>query len=413
MDTQGDTTRQRDKSGRFLPKASATLQVQEDTASPFRYSPHFLPTTPSSSLSDQFLPSTPSSSLTIDSFSTHRTNINPIADSPVTSPLTDTPPTPPTPTAVAMDNRTDLIANLPTFDGGEDIGKENPRAFIAKVRRTFLLSGLTDVQKIAVFELSLVEGGPAKEWFDELSEDDKATWNSLMAAFDARWPARVVVAKTAAEKQDDLRQHTLKESDLLKKQELTDGREAYSHVVWAEKALRLAKLIPDTNHLLVPQSKAQLPDPLRDCLTDECDTWEAFTEAVKNVKLTKLREKIKRKEEEVSLRRKVESLENASRQPQTPSKILANTLSRFRLSTPIPQPNFGSSRPAQTRTNTTYRGGRTEAEKWNLISRIPDPLPDTPTNRAAYRDSVAQWHRENPTANVGSEDRPYPCTPGT
>ncbi|KAG6823971.1 hypothetical protein H0H92_008418 [Tricholoma furcatifolium] len=394
MDIQSNTSRQRDKSGRFLPRANATPQVQEeDTLFPFQYTLPFLPTTPSSSLSTQFLPSTPSSSLTLDSFTAHRTSFNPTADSPITSPLTDAPPTPPTPPEpVSMNNRTDLIASLPTFDGGEDVGKENPRAFIAKVRRTFLLSGLTDEQKIAVFELSLVEGGPAKEWFDGLAGEEKTSWNELMAAFDTRWPARVVVAKTAAEKQDDLRQHVLKESDLLRKQELTDGREAYSHVVWAEKALRLAKLIPDTNHLLVPQSKAQLPEALRDCLADDCDTWEVFTEAVKNVKLTKLREKMKKREEEVSLRKKVESLENANRQPQTPSKLLANTLSRFRLSTPIPQPNFGAPHQTQQRTPSTYRGGRTEAEKWNMISRIPDPLPDTPANRAAYRDNIAQWH---------------------
>ncbi|KAG6823656.1 hypothetical protein H0H92_009517 [Tricholoma furcatifolium] len=311
-----------------------------------------------------------------------------------------------------MDNRVDLIANLPTFDGGEDVGKENPHAFIAKVRRTFLLLGLNDEQKIAVFELSLIEGGPAKEWFDGLTGDAKTTWNGLTEAFDTRWPARAVVAKTAAEKQDDLRQHTLAEKDLLQKKELTDGREAYSHVVWAEKALRLAKLIPDTNHLLVPQSKAQLPEALRDCLTDDCDTWESFTEAVKGVKLAKLRERIRKKEEDDKLRKKVESLENATRQPQTPSKLLANTLNRFRISAPIPQPNFNTARQPQ-RAPGTYRGGRSEQEKWEIISRLPDPPQDTPANRASHRDRVSQWHRENPTTNVTSEDRPYPCTPGT
>ncbi|KAG6852025.1 hypothetical protein H0H87_011279, partial [Tephrocybe sp. NHM501043] len=131
-----------------------------------------------------------------------------------------------------MDNYTNLIANLPTFNRGEDIRKENPHTFIAKVHRTFLLSRLTDKQKIMVFELFLVEGGLAREWFDKLSGDAKTTWNGLMAAFNVCWPARVIVAKTAAEKQDDLRQHMLLEKDLLQKQKLMDGREAYSHIVW-------------------------------------------------------------------------------------------------------------------------------------------------------------------------------------
>ncbi|KAG6856055.1 hypothetical protein H0H87_008025 [Tephrocybe sp. NHM501043] len=121
-----------------------------------------------------------------------------------------------------MDNHTDLIANLPTFNRGEDIGKENPHMFITK---------------ITVFELLLVEGGPAREWFDKLSGDAKTIWNSLMVAFNACWPARVIIAKTAAEKQDDLKQHTLLEKDQLQKQELMDGREAYLHIIWAEKAL--------------------------------------------------------------------------------------------------------------------------------------------------------------------------------
>ncbi|KAG6807162.1 hypothetical protein H0H87_012090 [Tephrocybe sp. NHM501043] len=138
------------------------------------------------------------------------------------SPITEAPPTLLTPPALLkMDNYTNLIANLPTFNRGEDIRKENPHTFIAK---------------IMVFELFLVEGGLAREWFDKLSGDAKTTWNGLMAAFNVCWPARVIVAKTAAEKQDDLRQHMLLEKDLLQKQKLMDGREAYSHIVWVEKA---------------------------------------------------------------------------------------------------------------------------------------------------------------------------------
>ncbi|KAG6807325.1 hypothetical protein H0H92_007995 [Tricholoma furcatifolium] len=310
-----------------------------------------------------------------------------------------------------MEARPDLVASLPTFDGGEDSGKENPRAFIAKIKRTFLLSRLANEQKVAVFELSLVEGGPAQEWFAGLEDTEKATWESLAAAFDARWPARAIVAKTTAEKQDDLRQHKLAEKDLLQKRELTDGREAYSHIVWAEKALRLARLIPDTNHLLVSQSKTQLPQALQDCLADDCDMWESFTNTVKNVKITKLREKIKHKDDEDALRRKVESLENAARAPPTPSKLLANTLSKFRLTTPVPQPNFGT--PRQTPRSSAPYKGRTDQEKWNIISRLPDPPADTPANRVTYRERVAQWHRENPALNVPTEDRPYPCMPGT
>ncbi|KAG6813329.1 hypothetical protein H0H92_012142 [Tricholoma furcatifolium] len=156
----------------------------------------------------------------------HRTAPNPTAKSPTTSPLTESPLTSPTPPGRCQK--------------GEPSGLHH--------------EGLTDEQKIAVFELSLVEGGPAKEWFDELTGDDKATWAGLMTVFDTRWPARVIVTKTTAEKQDNLRQHILKEADLLQKQELMDGREAYSYVVWAEKALYLAKLIPDMNYLLVSQS---------------------------------------------------------------------------------------------------------------------------------------------------------------
>ncbi|KAG6824928.1 hypothetical protein H0H92_005377 [Tricholoma furcatifolium] len=349
------------------------IQVVEDSPSLFRYSPPYLPSTPSSSFVTSLLPTTPSSTPNLASFSAHRSNDPPPAEFSVTSPLTETPPTPPSPIAQAhMEGRADLIAGLPTFDSGKDIGKENPRAFIVKVRRTFLLSGLTDEQKIAVFELFLIEGGPAQE--------------CLTAAFNALWPARAVVAKTTAKKQDDdLRQHRLTEKDLLQKQELMDSREAYSHIVWAEKALRLARLIPDTNHLLISQSKAKLPQALQDCLSDDCDTWEGFTTAVKNVRITKLWEKIKRKEEEDALKRKVKSLKSAARQtqPQTPSKLLANTLSR------------------------------TDQEKWEIISCLPDPLADTPANCTLYRDRVAQWHCENPTLNVPTEDRPYPCMPGT
>ncbi|KAG6844379.1 hypothetical protein H0H87_007335 [Tephrocybe sp. NHM501043] len=263
----------------------------------------------------------------LDSFTIHHASTNQTADSSVMSPITEAPPTPLTPPALPkMDSRTDLIADLPTFNGGEDIGKENPCVFITKWKEHQRGSGLT---------------------------------NSLEML------ARVIVAKTAAEKQDDLRQHMLLEKDLLQKQELTDGREAYSHIVWAEKALQLARLIPNTNHLLVFQSKAQLPEALHDYLADDCDTWEMFTEVVKDVKLTKLREKIKRKEEGDRLK-KVESLESTSCQPQMLSKVLANMLSCFSLSTPVPQSNFGA--PHQTQhAHNTYRSGRSEVEKWGMI----------------------------------------------
>jgi len=80
---------------------------------------------------------------------------------------------------------------------------------------------------------------PADEWFQELDTKDLA-WKDVEAAFLSRFPPIKRAKRTETELERELCEMRLKVEDLGKKEKYV-GEDVYTHVIFAEKALSLAK----------------------------------------------------------------------------------------------------------------------------------------------------------------------------
>ncbi|KAG6903692.1 hypothetical protein DXG01_015664, partial [Tephrocybe rancida] len=215
---------------------------------------------------------------------------------------------------------------------GDEEEKLNPKDFIRLLKRRFIerpsIYG-TDDAKIEYIELCFPEGTPAAEWYAALQATDKTTWNALVTAFNTRWPTRAPAAKTQIEKQEELMEAKIKEEDLGKKVK-DKGVETWTHVAWADKVERLAKTIPDNDGLLITSVRVNMAPFLCALVSPALDKWDTFTEAVRNVSMAVLKEKMKEKKDANTLKERVDQITAAATRqpPQTPSKALAANLSQ-------------------------------------------------------------------------------------
>ena len=148
------------------------------------------------------------------------------------------------------------------------------------------------LMKVRYLELSIKTNSPADAWLATLTGTDKASIKAMRMAFKLRWPPKPITEKTTAEKQA-LDKTILKPSDLGKRTAASiEVEEELLHVVWADKVERLAGDIPDTNNLLVMATRKKLLKALLKLVGLKPMTWKQFTDAVREVTLEELMEKI-------------------------------------------------------------------------------------------------------------------------
>ena len=141
--------------------------------------------------------------------------------------------------AVAAPLCTMQLENIPEFSGThEDLIQ--PTDFIKMVKRQFLASGTTtDEQKIGLFELYLKSDSPAEEWYSDTTTPKK-TWAELEQGFKVRFPNVKKATKMAPELERELGAMRMLMEE-LRKTEKYRGEEVYTHMIFAEKILDLAK----------------------------------------------------------------------------------------------------------------------------------------------------------------------------
>ncbi|KAF5378164.1 hypothetical protein D9615_007525 [Tricholomella constricta] len=352
------------------------------------------------------------SSLTHEPF----VNFKDLVSRPHTPVLPSVPPstpqsTSPLPTAPAQDDMVE--SEVKRFHGRDDDENESPKDFLKDLERTFMQKSWNDTQKVAWFELSLLGGSPAEEWYESLPATTTAVWTDLRAAFRLRWPAKTAVRKTQEERQAELMEAKIKEATLGLKVKV-NGTEVWTHVAWADKVERLARAIPDDNNLLVQSTRECMAPSLKALVPRSNNTWSAFCRAVKDVDVTELKEKKSEGEKSRKMEADLKELKALRQRPTTQS--LVAKFSQMGLgSQPTTSPYSAPAKP-----NTPYPAtpgnatqGRTDAAKWEIIRHLPAPLPDTPANRATYQVQVTSWHTTYHGRNAATEDRPYPLRPGT
>ena len=319
------------------------------------------------------------------------------------------------------------------FFYGNGRAGENPQDFIKKFENKDLKDTMSEERKTTAFFNRLKSGNTAEEWFDAIPVQNRDTWAKVKAAFAVRWPKKAGSSRSAHDKSNLLKGHTLKENELGIWQE-EDGRDELSHVIWANKILTLANDVPDPAGLLIPEVRRLLPEVVRDRIGSDFTTWEDFTNAIKAISKSSIDDALA-KDKKVRLvieeSRAATAAARAILLQQSPTAPLRHMLRNTAISpypqSPVPQPQFHQNAPPSSPQSSALgtRGPQAPGaqapaafhsnELWAADARA-NALPhhhNTPAGRALYVEQVAAWNKAFPGRLKANEFCPYPLTPGT
>lgn len=416
MDTREDQTtntmanaRLRDPSGRYI-KATPPMVLPHNTA----YSSSGFDTRPSSRISDFEL----------------------VQTSRPDTPFKPTPSASPTRLVFKVEQKISATDNMTTneqvkpFFGDRD--DENPEDFL---RSFFRRMGTgSDEAKKQQFPNFLQADSVADEWFEELTEKDKASWAGIETAFRTRWPRKKASKKTSEEYEEEVRGLELKMVELGKK-ETVSGREVYTHVAWADKMgtiIKGAKLEGTTTH--IGHVRKNLPTILREKVGAGHANWTNFLDAVRAVDIGYIRDGVdtweKEQAKQEAVKKRIGELEKlVAASPTAPIRHQMSSFNIGNQATPAPQQITS----VATNPFVTNSGGRgnlftqtkpagyqprpppTQADRAALqvqLMKYPQH-PDTDAGRKAHQAQQAEWMTTHGPGTRITESTPYPLRPGT
>ena len=340
-------------------------------------------------------------------------------------------PTPPPPKLLQVPlHRIMLLENIPEFSGTQE-DKTQPSDFLKAIKRAFLTSGsTTDDQKVSLFELYLKSDSLAEEWYNDVGMRKKM-WLELEQGFKTRFPNVKKATKTAPELERELGAMRIKTEELGKTEKYR-GEEVYTHMIFAEKILDLAKRAKvegSTSGLW--KVRDELPEILREKIPEDQADWTAFTQAIKNIDMGHIREGVRKFKEKTASDAQMKADINYLKQRtasvavgdmNSPTKAIraqfANTtIAQQPVRQPVQGDTFsGTSGGGGNLFNTTPRTPRppaTEAEKATLKTSLTlYPIqPETREGEAAYLDQLRAWRQANGDSHV-SKSTGFPLRPG-
>jgi hypothetical protein len=171
------------------------------------------------------------------------------------------------------------LESIPEFSGTQEDSIQ-PSDFLKTIKHAFLANGTTtDDQKVGLFELYLKSDSPAEEWYND-AKTPKKTWLELEQAFKVRFPNVKKATKTAPELEGELGAMRITTEELGKTEKYR-GEEVYTHIVFAEKILDLAKWAKvETLTSGLWNVRDELPEVLREKVPENQTSWIAFAQAV-------------------------------------------------------------------------------------------------------------------------------------
>ena len=313
---------------------------------------------------------------------------------------------------------------------GDRAATENASDFMKAYNRSmmFLNPQATDAQKIESLSNFLGTNSLAEQWYEDLVANNPASWQDLVIAFNARWPAGRSAKQTSGEYQTELLGHKIADEDVgvIK---MVGRQQKWSHVKWAEDVLELATLagIRD-GPTLIYQVRKNLPKAIRKQLDNEYPNWVAFTTAVMDVGTVKLtedredREDRKRKEEEKERKMllKVEAANRAN--ADLTAQLQRLTIRQVAVSRAVTSPVARTGNPAAmrfallqgSRHTTTYIPPSEEMKNAvrKALETYPHQLPDDDGHKT-YQSQLTAWTAKHGSGTRISEHTPYPLKPGT
>ncbi|TFY73812.1 hypothetical protein EWM64_g10201 [Hericium alpestre] len=142
------------------------------------------------------------------------------------------------------------------------------------------------------FQNYLYKDSPTEDWYKVLIPAAKADWPAFETAFCARWKLAKKAVKSSAELQQEMLEYRLRE-ELLGTKVTVGGREVWTHVQWAKHMLELAEragIATSTQNIWL--IRCELPDIIKDFVPEMHADWTAFTQAVTNIDISQLRNKV-------------------------------------------------------------------------------------------------------------------------
>jgi hypothetical protein len=310
---------------------------------------------------------------------------------------------------------------VPPFSG-EHGDETTPGQFLKSFRVNMRELKMTqDSEKIIALSDYLKDGSTAEEWYDT-EKGKHATWSAFETAFKTRFPGVEKVKASRMENEEELMNMKLSVEDLMKKVKYA-GEDVYSHIVFADKAIELARKleVSDTTNYITTTRK-NLPDIIRDKVPVDQANWVSFTKAIKEIDPTYLAEKLGRyraeKAKEETYTKRILELEHrlATIRPQPTTDKLAQAFSQLTVTptrqTPNPTTrNAGIAAPrADTRqprppvTEEQRAAARVAAARW-------PKQPDTADGRNAYLQQLRDWAAEHGQDGYVSEQTGFPLHP--
>jgi hypothetical protein len=209
------------------------------------------------------------------------------------------------------------------------------------VKHSFLATGTTaDDQKISFFELYLKSDSPAEEWYNN-TNTPKKTWAELEKEFKVRFPNVKKAMKTAPELERELGAMRLATEELGKTEKYR-GENVYTHMIFAEKILDLAKRAKiETSTSGLWNIRDELPEVLPEKIPENQTSWTAFVLAIKSVDMGHIREGVRKYKEKAASDAQVKADINLLKQRtvnapalDSPTKAIRTQLASTTLSQP-------------------------------------------------------------------------------
>ena len=297
-----------------------------------------------------------------------------------------------------------------SFSGepGDDV---QPGEFLKTFRRFITYAHITENERIIdCFGDHLKYASTADEWFKEL-EIKERTWKDVEKEFLQRFPPVEKAKRTETELERELCELRLKVEDLGKKEKYA-GEEVYTHVIFAEKALSLAKQAKISNGSnSIWKVRDELPDIIRQKVKETYPSWTEFCAAIKGVEMAHIRDGVKKhlkeKEEKDKTEAAIAGLQRLQQQqlrrPQaTPLSPMSSVSQAMQATT------LGGQRNNQTAAGNAPRVAAASTNPFasssggqgNLFR--PPPLPVTEADRTTLNHSLAMYPMQ-PNNTAGFE----------
>jgi hypothetical protein len=233
-----------------------------------------------------------------------------------------------------MANSTQIVPpTFPFYSGDPDDDKaDRPGVWLCHFELLWKPAA-TDLEKITMFELVLEPDSAAEEWWSKLDVEKKTTWEEVKTEFKTEWPTVRSLEVLTEARRETLMSLKVTEEEVGKI--VTDGkRKEYTHVIWADKAEAIWRLLEDHKGLLIHDVRKNLPEGILDCIPDTKATQEdykIFLQAVRDISVDKAVRHTKANQRVCSIEEQLSQLTQRPQAPPSPMSNLANRLTETSL----------------------------------------------------------------------------------